>query len=151
MPLLLNEPGEFFLNNPDSPYCTFAYSGDNSFMQRMENLFHNHSILESGEIHRIKDNYYFILTPFDRLERGLKECLRGEIIRDRLSDIDLIFTEIRAEGEVVDYEVSWDELKVADLVQIQFDKFMSKWGREDVKAYQRAQNSVEWFNLGRLD
>ena len=149
---LTSEQGEFFLNNPNSDYCTFAYRGDQKFLERMENLFFNYGILESGEIHQIKDNFHYILTPLARLESGLIECFKGEIITSTENEISKVFLEIKdSEGEVIDYEVEWDQGKVEELARIEFEKFMGKCKTEPVSIYYRNSYGTESYSMGKID
>lgn len=145
---LTQEQGDFYLNNPNSEYCTFAYSGDQKFLERMETLFFNYGILESGEIHTIKDNFNYILTPLQRLQSGLIELFKGEIITSTTNSIDKAFKEIRdGEGDLIDYEVSWDESKVEELARAELEKFMGRCRTEPVAIYYRNSYGTEAYKI----
>lgn len=149
---LTSEQGEFFLNNPNSEYCTFAYRGDLEFLRRMETLFFNYGILESGEIHIIKDNFNYILTPLARLESGLIELFKGEIITSKENEINKVFLEIKDEiGDVINYEVEWDQGKVEELAKIELQKFMGKCKTDPVAIYYRNSYGTESYSMGKID
>lgn len=145
---LLSETGEFYLNNPESQYCLFAYRGDSDFLRRMENLFHNFGILESGEVHQIQDHFHYILTPLHRLKKGLTECFRAETITGG-DQINKVFKEIVDEdGDITNHEIEWDSGKVEELANNKLGEFMSKVRTDAVAVYLRAANVHETYKLG---
>jgi len=121
-PTLLSEPGNFFIDNLKSSYCTFAYQGDNDFLERMSNLFYNYGILTTGMPHFIKSNFYYILVPYQRLIDGLKQCFKGELIKGCKEKIE--FKAARGDNEV--WDIWWDEDKLDCLAQEKTDEFISK-------------------------
>lgn len=150
---LLSENGEFFLDNLNSNYITFAFRGDNSFITRVENFLHNYGALEQGEIHKLTDNFFYALTPLARLKTALCESFRGEIIQSKTSEINYIVGEIKdEEGDVIDFTIEWDETKLMELAGKKTEEFLNnKAQRVTLNVYTENHGVIiDEFNLGRM-
>jgi hypothetical protein len=150
-PTLLNETGQFFLDNLHSSYVTFGYSGDSDFLNRMENFFFNYGVLTKGEPHKIKECFYYVLTPYDRLEKALTECFKGEILKEKKEQIDYTVRAIKDEiGDEIDFEITWDEQKLTELANERANLFFEKVQQVSLDIYSSEAGLNEEYRLGNV-
>lgn len=150
-PSLLNETGKFYLDNETSQYITLGFSGDDAFLTRTENFLFNYGVVRSGSVHKLKDQFHYILCPLSRLDEALLNCFRGEIIKEKTEDIGYITKAIRDEiGDEIDFEISWDEQKVTDLANERANIFMERIQRVALNIYGDGYQQVGEYSLGRI-
>jgi hypothetical protein len=150
-PTLLNETGKFYLDNQNSEYVTLAFSGDDAFLKRTENFLYNYGVLRSGSVHKLKDQFNYIHCPLSRLDEALMSCFRGEIIKEKSSEIDYIVKMICDEvGDEIDCQIEWNEQKVTDLANERANLFMERIERVSLNIYSENAGESEVYTLGRV-
>lgn len=145
---LLTETGEFYLDNLTNHYLTFAFKGDDAFLERTSNLLFNYASLKNT--HKLNDNFYYCHIPLERLKRALFLVFRAEIIQEKTSLIDYVTKQVRDElGDVVEIQVEWDEIKLEELSNKKVEKFLAtKIIVEDLKLYSENKPFVGEYRVG---
>jgi len=118
-PSLLAETGTFTISISGNGYIGFFFQGDEDFKNRCINLCINYGILQTGKVHSYGDTSFYVLTPPDRLRKGLREFFKnevkmsGEVEKKYIKSVD---------GE----DVVWEEEKVEVLAEERVEKFLKE-------------------------
>jgi len=76
---LNNETGKFILSNYGQ-YDAFMFSGDASFLERIENFCINYGINGKGDFYTFDESTRYCLTPLERLKKALLDNFRNELM-----------------------------------------------------------------------
>jgi hypothetical protein len=85
------------------------------------------------------------------LDEALMSCFRGEIIKEKSSEIDYIVKMICDEvGDEIDCQIEWNEQKVTDLANERANLFMERIERVSLNIYSENAGESEVYTLGRV-
>lgn len=145
---LLAETGQFYLDSPTNKYVTFAFKGNQSFLERTGNLLFNYG--EIKNIHQLTENFNYCFIPLERLKRALFLVFRAEIIKEREPLINYILKEIKDEvDDVIGVEVEWDEIKLEELSNKRVEEFFTtKIINEDLRLYSDGKPFIGEYQIG---